>query len=418
MQYTCEVRSVPATNPNRFPVVFSIRTAITAPPPTTSGGQVLLDPIIATLTYFRNEVPVMLLFNALGMQDVDHVCALIHRTCHHWADRDQLRRLVYSTTQHSAAVRTREDALSVLHRCMQQHVASNQGGGAMRAVPPSGADGLVAAEELLNANLLPHLTQTHHKTEYLAHMVGILLNHMFWDKARRTQVYDKDFMGNKRIDVCGTLLAQQIRNALYRMRGFVERNLAKAMTCNSQLAQAVRDLPNNVPKSVASVQASVISYFEAHQISKFIAYAMSTGNWSTNAHPGHAMGNSMAAAVAIKTGVIRPKPCFGGSKTWYPTTDQYEPAVRPVSHPAGVHTVGPGGSWIAAPSSGHPSCCARMDARVELHVSHYGFLCPVETPEGPACGLIDHRKHNKGEGGCLCVYVFPMIPRHSVSGPG
>ena len=156
-----------------------------------------------------------------------------------------------------------------------------------------------------------------------------MLNHMFWDKARRTQVYDKDFMGNKRIDICGTLLAQQIRNALYRMRGFVdmgntdgesvcvfsiphppERNLAKAMTCNSQLAQAVRDLPNNVPKSVASVQASVISYFEAHQISKFIAYAMSTGNWSTNAHPGHAMGNSMAAAVAIKTGVIRPGHCL------------------------------------------------------------------------------------------------------------
>lgn len=25
----------------------------------------------------------------------------------------------------------------------------------------------------------------------------------------------------------------------------------------------------------------------------------------------------------------------------------------------------------------------------QLHPSHYGFLCPVETPEGPACGLID-----------------------------
>ena len=24
----------------------------------------------------------------------------------------------------------------------------------------------------------------------------------------------------------------------------------------------------------------------------------------------------------------------------------------------------------------------------QLHPSHYGFLCPVETPEGPACGLI------------------------------
>ena len=77
------------------------------------------------------------------------------------------------------------------------------------------------------------------------------------------------------------------------------------MTCNSQLAQAIRDLPNNTPRSIASIQASIISYFETHQISKFIAYAMSTGNWSTNAHPGHAASNSMAAAVAVKTGVIQ-----------------------------------------------------------------------------------------------------------------
>jgi DNA-directed RNA polymerase beta subunit len=74
---------------------------------------------------------------------------------------------------------------------------------------------------VVNANLLPHLVQTQHKVEFLSHMIGILLNYLFYDKARQSQIYDKDFMGNKRIDVCGILLAQQIRNALYRMRGFV-----------------------------------------------------------------------------------------------------------------------------------------------------------------------------------------------------
>lgn len=28
----------------------------------------------------------------------------------------------------------------------------------------------------------------------------------------------------------------------------------------------------------------------------------------------------------------------------------------------------------------------------QLHVSHLGYLCPVETPEGPACGLIGKGK--------------------------
>lgn len=52
-------------------------------------------------------------------------------------------------------------------------------------------------------------------------MVGVLLNHMFDPVARNSQLFDKDFVGNKRMEVCGALLGQQIRNALYRMRGFV-----------------------------------------------------------------------------------------------------------------------------------------------------------------------------------------------------
>ena len=79
--------------------------------------------------------------------------------------------------------------------------------------------------------------------------------------------------GNKRIDVCGPLLAQQIRNALIRMRGFVERGLAKGMTCRSQMALAVRELQSgnaaNTSGSMATVQSSIVSYFESHTITKF-----------------------------------------------------------------------------------------------------------------------------------------------------
>jgi hypothetical protein len=32
---------------------------------------------------------------------------------------------------------------------------------------------------------------------------------------------------------------------------------------------------------------------------------MSTGNWSTGPHGSHNAGNSMAAAVAVKTGVLQ-----------------------------------------------------------------------------------------------------------------
>ena len=64
------------------------------------------------------------------------------------------------------------------------------------------------------------------------------------------------------------------------------------------MALAVRDMKDSPVRSMAVVQSSVIAFFENHQITKFISYAMSTGNWSTT-HIGHASGNSMAAAVAV-----------------------------------------------------------------------------------------------------------------------
>jgi hypothetical protein len=151
LQYVCETRSVPACNPNRFPVVFSIRITISGPPPSTSGTRILCDPIIANLTYFRHEVPVTLLFNAYGFSDMNVVCGLIHRTCR-WADREQLRHLLYPTSQHSAAVRSKADALSVLCKCMQLHATSNHGHTAPRTtstVPITDEGAMTAAEELL-----------------------------------------------------------------------------------------------------------------------------------------------------------------------------------------------------------------------------------------------------------------------------
>lgn len=57
IQYTCEVRSVPATNPNRFPVVFALRVTVQAAPAPLPAAPQLADPLIATLTYFRRPAP-------------------------------------------------------------------------------------------------------------------------------------------------------------------------------------------------------------------------------------------------------------------------------------------------------------------------------------------------------------------------
>lgn len=109
-----------------------------------------------------------------------------------------------------------------------------------RSFSPLGYVGCFANHpHYLHANVLPHLSSPcvgqsstcglprppRGKMAYLAHMVGILLNHMFDPASRRSHYHDKDFMplpaaccidhavgglpGNKRIEVCGTLLGQR-----------------------------------------------------------------------------------------------------------------------------------------------------------------------------------------------------------------
>ncbi len=53
VQFTCEVRSVPATNTNRFPVIFALRTTMAGIPSLLPAEPNLPDPLIVTLTYFR-----------------------------------------------------------------------------------------------------------------------------------------------------------------------------------------------------------------------------------------------------------------------------------------------------------------------------------------------------------------------------
>jgi hypothetical protein len=134
------------------------------------------------------------------------------------------------------------------------------------------------------------------------------------------------------------------------------------MTGRSQMATAVRDLCANPGRSMGIIQASIIGYFEAHQITKFahpllvqaggdmVMYAMTTGNWSTQS--AHSAGNMMAAAVAVKTGIIPPCVSFPVRRK-ASTDDVDEPAGHSVPHPPRLHAPGSSRARVASPSVAH-----------------------------------------------------------------
>lgn len=204
-QYSCEVRSVPLNNPHRYPVVFTVRVNQSPQavhcPPRTMDTPVLLDPIIVTLTYFRHKQtpimyvygvgvwkrrasrtpspsqererergcppPVTLLFLAYGYTNLDHVCGMIAQTAR-WSP-DVIRELLYATSQHTAAIRNPQDALQILASFIQPGTASATARSSTSGGAAGGGGSIAAAEELLYANVLPHLSGSEAKMQFLTH---------------------------------------------------------------------------------------------------------------------------------------------------------------------------------------------------------------------------------------------------------
>ena len=73
------------------------------------------------------------------------------------------------------------------------------------------------------------------------------------------------------------------------------------------MASAVREICNGDPgmtgRAMGIIQSAIVGYFETYHITRFVMYAMTTGNWSTQS--ARSPGNMVAQAVAVKTGIIQ-----------------------------------------------------------------------------------------------------------------
>ncbi len=94
------------------------------------------------------------------------------------------------------------------------------------------------------------------------------------------------------------------------------------------------------------------------------------------------------------TSLINPKPLIGSLREFFGSSQlsQYMDQTNPLSemtHKRRLSSLGPGGL-----NKDHAGLAVR-----EIHPSHYGRICPIETPEGPNAGLVSsittHARVNK-----------------------
>lgn len=185
------------------------------------------------------------------------------------------------------------------------------------------------ARDIMQKEFLPHISQEEGSETRKAFFLGYMVNRLLQVQLGRTDEDDRDHFGKKRLDLAGPLMAQVFR---------------------LKFTQLVKDIRSYLHRCVEQGREFNITLaVKSNIITSGLRYCLATGNW----------GDQKKAASA-KAGVSQ-------------VLNRYTYAST-LSHLRRTNTpIGRDGK-IAKPR--------------QLHNTHWGLVCPAETPEGQACGLV------------------------------
>ncbi len=185
------------------------------------------------------------------------------------------------------------------------------------------------ARDIMQKELLPHISQKEGSETRKAFFLGYMVHKMLQCALGRRETDDRDHFGKKRLDLAGPLLAKLFRNLFRRLTQDCYKYLQRFVENNREFSL-----------HVAVKQGT---------LTNGLKYSLATGNW----------GDQKKAASST-AGVSQVLNRYTFSST--------------LSHLRRTNTpIGRDGK-IAKPR--------------QLHNTHWGLVCPAETPEGQACGLV------------------------------
>jgi DNA-directed RNA polymerase II subunit RPB2 len=185
------------------------------------------------------------------------------------------------------------------------------------------------ARDLLQRELLPHIGTSGLVETKKAFFLGYIVNRVLQAALNRRPFDDRDHYGKKRLDLAGPLFGNLFRVLFRKLCKDIARYVQKSI-------DAGRDVNLGLAIRPATITAG-------------LKYSLATGNWGEQRKAGQA-----------RAGVAQ-------------VLNRYTYASS-LSHLRRVNTpIGREGK-LAKPR--------------QLHNTHWGMVCPAETPEGQACGLV------------------------------
>jgi DNA-directed RNA polymerase II subunit RPB2 len=266
----------------------------------------------ATLPYIKSDVPIGIVFRALGIVSDEDI--LTHINYDH---RDgSMMELLKPSIEEASVIQDRESALDFIGKRGTSQGATKD-------------KRLKFAKDVMQREFLPHISQKEGQDTRKAFFFGYMIHRLLQCVLGRRDEDDRDHFGKKRLDLAGPLIANLFRQLFLKLTKDVYKYLQRCVENNQDF----------------NVQMAI----KAGLITNGLKYSLATGNW----------GDQKKAASA-KAGVSQ-------------VLNRYTYAST-LSHLRRTNTpVGRDGK-LAKPR--------------QLHNSHWGLVCPAETPEGQACGLV------------------------------
>ena len=274
----------------------------------SSGGST----IKATLPYIRHDIPIVIVFRALGVV----------------SDRDVLEHICYDPTDY--------EMLEMLKPCIEEAFVIQDKDLALDFIGKRGTStGLTKekrlryARDIMQKELLPHITTGEGFETRKAFFLGYMVHRLLLCALERRDQDDRDHFGKKRLDLAGPLLAGLFRMLFKKLTRDVYKYMQKCVETNREF---------NLTLAVKS-----------NTITNGLKYSLATGNWGDQK-------KGLAARVGVSQVLNR--------YTFASTLSHLRRTNTPIGREG----------KLAKPR--------------QLHNTHWGLVCPAETPEGQACGLV------------------------------
>ena len=308
VSYTAEIRSALEKGSR---LISSVAMKLLTKGDSKSGK--IANTIRSSLPYLKDDVPIVIIFRALGVVSDEDI---LNHICYDRKDTQMLE-MLRPCIEEAFCIQDREVALDYIGK------RGNGMHGANRV------NRIRAARDLLQKELLPHISQSEGCETRKAFFLGYMVHKLLQCALGRRDVDDRDHFGKKRLDLAGPLLAKLFRNIIRRMTQDLTSYLKRCVEQNKNFSLTLGIKPTNLTNA--------------------LKYSLATGNWG-----------DQKKAMSSTAGVSQ-------------VLNRYTFAST-LSHLRRTNTpIGRDGK-IAKPR--------------QLHNTHWGLVCPAETPEGQACGLV------------------------------